>query len=164
MTQPNNRLTREQWIALLKDCASSGLSIRQYAALKNVGYSTLTKWAALTGISLKRNPRQAFSQFEIPSVEENSVLKDHECLNTQNNEAFSFIEVTSYVNKGEPTQNVAPTTPCRTLKEPVSSPPLDLPSCGLEICMPNGVILKVDQVPFPALWPQIMELVCAVAP
>jgi hypothetical protein len=162
MTQPSNRLTREQWIALLKDCASSNLSVRQYATLKNVGYSTLTKWSALTGISLRKHPRQVLSQSAIPSNEASPAPNDHEGLNIQNNEGFSFIDITNYA-KGDPHPNAPPTAPRCTLSEPIF-PPSDFPPCGLEIRMPNGIILKVDAVPFPDLWPKITELVRAVAP
>lgn len=49
------RLTREEQIQCLQEYSTSGLSVRDYARLKKVGYSTLQEWSARFGIPLSRS-------------------------------------------------------------------------------------------------------------
>lgn len=159
MTEKIKKFSSEQRISLLKDCIESKLTIREYAMLKNVGYSTLTGWATQEGISLKKEKKKFISETlakanlgdEAPNT--NADLKDN------GNEGFSFINITDHI------KNAAP--PLLSSATPQASQALHCPKdshpCGLEIRMPNGVMLKVEQVPFGALWPQVVEFVRALA-
>ena len=143
MAVKNQRYSQEQRIALLQECISSGLKARDYAALKNIGYSTLTRWASQLGISLAKIPSSHSN--ETPSVKTSPKHNQ--------GEGFSFINLTDQLKEANPTFN------------PSSFPnqPPQGDSCGLEIQMPNGVVLKVKQVPFHALWPQVVDFVRTLA-
>lgn len=161
MKPRRQRLTQEQRIALLEDCVTSSLTVREYAALKNVGYSTLNGWAAQAGFSLISKKKIFSGHQEQTSLADETPLSSHADFNDKKSQIFSFIDMTNY------TKDAAPPFLSSAIPRPAQESPCtkDLPpSCGLEIRMPNGVMLKVDQVPFPALWLQITELVRAVAP
>ena len=142
MQAKKQKSTKEQRIALLEECIASGLKVREYAALKNVAYSTLTRWASQLGVSLAKAPSPRFN--ETPGAKGNP---------HNNQEGFSFINLTGQIK--EATAGFGP------LFFPHQASQEDTSPCGLEIWMPNGVTLKVDQVPFGALWPQVIQLVRA---
>lgn len=153
-------LTREQRIALLEDCAASSLTVRRYAALKDVGYSTLTGWASREGISLLKKKKLFSGHQEKISLAGEAATPSHPDSNDKVSQGLSFIDITSYTKDAAPPTLLSATP--HQAQEPIC--PKDLPpSCGLEIRMPNGVMLKVDQVPFHDLWPQVVEFVRALA-
>lgn len=127
------KLTQAQKIALLEGCATSGLTIRKYAALNNVGLSTLVRWSTQIGISLRKQTVQAVNspQLTKTSNKPGGARSSHD--------SFSFIDITD-----------------RSSFIPAQAPEKVLLS-SLEICMPNGIILKVEQVPFDRLLPQLAE-------
>lgn len=141
----HQRFSKEQQIALLQEFMASELSGREYAALKNVGYSTLTRWASQLGVSLAKT--------SLPSSGEMPIAKT--TFQNSQHEGFSFINLTEEIKEVPPTCGVSLFSG-HAVQESASP-------CGLEIKMPNGVMLKVDQVPFGALWPQIVEFVRALA-
>ena len=143
MQAKRQRFRKEQQIALLQEFVVSGLSGREYAALKKVGYSTLTKWAGQNNISLTK---PAFP-CEMPNPQTIS-KNDHR-------EGFSFVNLTDPVKEASPGFDAS-----LLFGQAVQE---NTTPCGLEIQMPNGVMLKVGQVPFGALWPQIVEFVRALA-
>lgn len=159
MKPRSKKFGREERIALLKDCIASKLSIRKYAALKNIGYSTIHWWASQQGISLTKEQKKFLSdgsaKTSLADEEPNTATN----LNNQEMEDFSFINLTDHIKNSPPF--LSSSIPQQASREPHC--PKDSPPCGLEIRMPSGVTLKVDQVPFSALWPQVVEFVRALA-
>ncbi len=159
MKPRSKKFGREERITLLKDCIASNLSIREYAILKNIGYSTINGWASQQGISLTKEKKKLLcddpSKLNLTDEAPNmaSDLKD------KGMEDFSFINLTDHI-KDVPTF-LSSSTPHQAPQE--LHCPKDAPLCGLEIRMPSGVMLKVDQVPFSAVWPQVVEFVRALA-
>jgi hypothetical protein len=150
---------REEQIALLKDCITSNLSIREYAVLKNIGYSTINGWASQQGISLAKEKKKLF----LDSSAKTSLTDD--APNTSNDdkdkkemEGFSFITLTEHMKEVPPF--LSSPIPHETV--PDLPRPQDLPLCGFEIHMPRGIMLKVEQVPFSALWAQVVSFVRAL--
>jgi hypothetical protein len=149
-------LTREQRIAVLKDCAESPLSVREYAALKNLGYSTLTRWASREGISLTRGKEENPSGLQDPLS-----LTDKSAIAHKDTGSFSFIDVTSHAknrNSFSPTMSPPSQKPGN-----FQLPETNLSSCVIEIRLPNGVMLKVEQVPSHDFWSQAVGFVQAFA-
>jgi len=143
MEAKRQRFSKEQQIALLQEFVASGLSGREYAALKKVGYSTLTKWASQHGISMTKSS----FPYEMP---------DPQTVSPNNHqEGFSFVNLTDQVKGTSPSFGAS-----LFFGQAVQE---NTPPCGLEIQMPNGVMLKVGQAPFGALWPKVVELVRALA-
>jgi len=127
------KLTQAQKIALLKGCGTSGLTIRKYAALNNVRLSTLVKRSTQIGISLRKQTVQAGNP---PQLTETSNKTDGA---RGSHDSFSFIDITD-----------------RSSFIPAQAPEKVLLS-NLEIHMPNGMMLKVEQIPFDRLLSQLAE-------
>lgn len=60
MSQTNNKkrgkrsnVSKEQQLALVKECQTSSLTVTQYAKANKIAESTLYRWAELFGVSLK---------------------------------------------------------------------------------------------------------------
>jgi len=140
----HQRFSKEQQIALLQECMASGLSGREYAALKQVGYSTLTRWASQLGVPLTQTSLPRTGSISSKAAPQNN-----------HQERFSFIDLTGQGNEAPPNFE-ASLLPGPSVQESPSP-------CGLEIQMPNGVMLKFDRVPFGALWPRVVEFVRALA-
>lgn len=149
MKPRSKKFEREEQIALLKDCIASNLSIREYAVFKNLGYSTIHGWASQQGISLAKEKKKFLSD---DAPDKTNDIKDKEM------KGFSFIPLTDHIQGTTP-----PFLFHQTSQAQESHCPKDSPSCDLEIRMPSGVMLKIDQVPFGALWPQVVEFVRALA-
>ena len=157
--KPRRRFSREERIALLKDCIASKLSIRKYAALKDIGYSTIHWWASQQGISLVKEQKKFLSDGSVKTSLADEAPNTVTNLKNQGMADFSFINLTGHIKEVPPF--LSPSIPQQASREP--NCPKDSPPCGLEIRMPSGVMLKVDQVPFSALWPQVVEFVRALA-
>ena len=155
MEPRRKRFGREEQIALLKDCITSHLSVREYVSLKNIGYSTITGWANQQGISLAKEKKKLLSDGSTKTNLVDGTPNMAHDLKDKKMEGFSFISLTDHIK--EPT----PVLPSSNRHQPSQETHCfkDLPPCGLEIRMPNGVMLKVDEVPFSALWPQVVEFV-----
>jgi len=161
MKPGRKKFGQEERIALLKDCITSNLSIKEYAVLKNIGYSTFNGWASQQGISLKKEKKKFSSDAlaktnladEIPNMATDPKNKGKE--------GFSFINLTDHIKGSTPF--LFHSNPHQISQVQESHYLKDSPPCGLEIRMPSGVMLKVDQVPFSALWPQVVEFVRALA-
>lgn len=153
MKPKNKKFSPEARAALLQGCVTSGLSIREYAALKNVGYSTLNKWASQTGISLakKQNIREVPAKTTL--TDPNETPRTSTDSDNRSKEGFSFINLTNRIKDATPGPSFFHH---KILKR-------DAFSCGLEIRLPNGIMLKIDQVPFDTLCPQVVEIVRALA-
>jgi len=157
----NAKFTREQRLALLKECVASELTIREYTTLKNIGYSTLTGWATQEGISLVKEKKKIFSNPQPKVSLEGKRATFNADLKYKHSGGFSFIDVTGYTKDD-----------ASSFSSPINFYPVDenlsrkkdSPRfCGMEIRMPNGVTLKVDNIPFQALWPQVVGFVRALA-
>lgn len=146
MPSKNQKSTKEQRIALLQECMASGLKPREYAALKDIGYSTLTRWASQLGVSL--------SKTSLPPSQE---LPGTQAVPPNNNgkESFSFINITEQIKEAAP--NFCDSFLSNQFLQ------AEAPACDLEIRMPNGVMVKVGQVPFDALRSYVVEFVRAFA-
>jgi hypothetical protein len=155
MQVKRQKFSKEQQRELLQECMASGLKVREYAALKNIGYSTLNKWAAEIGISLakKQNISDALEKILLPCPDE--TLGANADFQNNSTEGFSFINLTEQIKETLP--NFGASLLFGQAVQENASP------CGLEIQMPNGVMLKVGQVPFGALWPRIVEFVRVLA-
>jgi hypothetical protein len=116
-----------------------------------IEYSTLNKWAAEIGISLakKQSISGPVEKILLPCPEE--TLGARADFQNNNTEGFSFINLTDQIKEASP--NFGASLPSGQVAWEDASP------CGLEIQMPNGVILKIGQVPLDALWPQVVEFV-----
>jgi hypothetical protein len=163
------KLRREQRAAILQDCIASSLSIREYATQRNIGYSTLTKWASRAGISLSNEKKKHLceSPLVLPPIESQASAarkgKDADHF-------FSFIEVTkdtADMGRSSP----SPVSGCQAHGNPmlhgnVQPPPhpkaLPLP-CSIELRLPAGLILKVEQIPLHDFLPQAVEFIRALA-
>jgi hypothetical protein len=159
MKPRSKKFAREERIALLKDCIASNLSIRKYAALKNIGYSTIHWWASQQGISLAKEQKKFLSDGSVKTSLADEAPNTATNLKNQGMEDFSFINLTDHIKNGPPF--LSSSIPHKASRELHCSK--DSSSCSLEIRMPSGVMLKVDQVPFSALWPQVVEFVRALA-
>lgn len=93
MPSKNQKSTKEQRIALLQECMASGLKPREYAALKDIGYSTLTRWASQLGVSLSKT-----------SLPYSAELPGAQAVPPNNNgkESFSFINLTEQIKEAAP--------------------------------------------------------------
>ncbi len=149
------RFSKEQQIELLQECMTSGLKVRDYAALKNIGYSTINKWAAENGISLakKQNISDSLEKILLPCPDK--TLGASADFQNNNKQGFSFINLTHQIKEASP--DFGASLPSGQVAREDASP------CGLEIQMPNGVMVKVDQLTFGALWPKVVELIRAFA-
>lgn len=159
MKPRSKRFEREEKIALLKDCIASNLSIREYAVSKNIGYSTINEWASRQGISLAKEKKKRLSDDPSKTSLAGGSPNTTNNLKDKKMEDFSFITLTDHI-KG-PVPFLSSSISHQASQEPHF--PKDSPPCGLEIRMPNGVMLKVGQIPFSALWPQVVEFVRALA-
>lgn len=159
MKARSKKFGREEQIALLKDCIASNLSIREYAVLKNIGYSTINGWASQQGISLAKEKKKLLSDSSAKTSLADVVPNTANDIKDKEMKGFSFITLTDHIK--EPAPFLSSSTPRQASQEPHC--PKDSPPCGLEIRMSNGVMLKVGQVPFSALWPQVVEFVRALA-
>jgi hypothetical protein len=141
----------------VKDCAASQLTTREYAALKKIGYSTLTKWATQQRVSLAKDKEKISPSFQAKVNFLNKASELDSSLKPDNNGNFSFISLTASQNKtADPV--FSPFLLGQASQE--TSCPKDLPvSCDMEIRMPNGVTLKIGRIPFQALWPQVVEFI-----
>lgn len=157
MERRAKRLSREKRLELLNDCIISDLSIREYASLRNIGYGTLSGWATREGISLKNEKKKIFPSSKV----ETSLLNEGAAPENNNNGSFSFIDLTaSYTKDASPPSFSSFIADEASQELPCTE---DLLTCGLEIRMPSGVMLKVEPVPFSALWPQVVEFVRALS-
>lgn len=149
-----SRFTHEQRIALLEGYAASNLGARQYADLNHVGFSTLAKWAREEGVSLRRKKKGLPADFQ-----EGTAGKEG---NQQNacgtaKEIFSFIDMTGYA-QGIPFElRDVPPQGDETARGSRSSH-----SCGMEIRLPNGIMIRFDQVSAHEFWPQAIGFVRAL--
>lgn len=159
MKPRSKKFGREERISLLKDCITSNLSILKYAALKNIGYSTIHWWASQQGISLTKEKKKFLSDDSAKTSLADEALNMATYLKDKGMEDFSFINLTDHI-KDAPSflSSSIPHQASRELHYSKDSSP-----CGLEIRMPSGVMLKIEQVPFSALWPQVVEFVRALA-
>lgn len=167
---PNFRkLTREQRAAILQDCIVSSLSIREYAAQRNIGYSTLKKWASRVGISLSNEKKKHLRESPptLPPVgsQAPAIRKDKDADNF-----FPFIEVTNdTADMG--CFPLPPVSGCQEHGNPTlhgnlqpSPHPKGLPlPCSIELRLPTGLVLKVEQIPLHDFLPQAVEFVRALA-
>lgn len=163
------KLTREQRAAILQDCIASSLSIREYAAHRNIGYSTLTKWASRAGISLSNEKKKHLRESPpvLPPVENqaSAARKDKDAGNF-----FPFIEVTNDTAdmgrfSGPPVsgcQDHGNPTPYGNVQPSPHPKGLPLP-CSIELRLPSGLILKVEQIPLHDFLPQAVEFARALA-
>jgi hypothetical protein len=158
MKPRSKRFEREEQIALLKDCIASNLSIREYAVFKNIGFSTINGWASQQGISLTKEKKKLLSDDSAKTNSADEAPNTATDLKDKGMEDFSFINLTDHIKDIPPF--LSSSIPHQTSQE--LHCPKDSPLCGLEICMPSGVMLKVGQVPFSALWPQVVEFVRAL--
>jgi|GEM_PF-5875683 len=158
MKPRSKKFSPEDRIALLKGCVETKLSVRQYALLKKVGYSTLTGWASQAGISLRNKKQKICSTtHQVKTSLADGFTPFNEDVSEYNNsEGFSFIDLTPQAKEATP-PFLSGFIPHQVHQEPDCIK--DPATCGLEIRMPNGVMLKVEQVPFNALWPQVIEFV-----
>ena len=148
------QLTREQKVALLNGYADSPLRVRDYAALNHVGYSTLVGWASQEGVSLRK--KKILGDFK--GVVDGTVAASERPEKEKG--GFSFIDVTGYT-KGSAAPLSSPTAFHQT-PESSACPGPSLPF-GLEIRIPSGITVKVDQVPAHEFWPQVIGFVRAFA-
>jgi hypothetical protein len=155
----SKKFGQEERIALLNDCIESNLSIRNYASLKNIGYSTIHWWASQQGISLTKERKKLLFNDSAKTSLVDEVSNTSTDLQTKRMEDFSFINLTDHI-KDAPAFLSSP-LPHQAPQE--LHCPKDALLCGLEIRMPSGVMLKVEQVPFSALWPQVIDFVRALA-
>lgn len=145
-----NRRTREEKIKLLEDYEISRMSPKDYAQLKGIGLSTFHKWSLQLRGPLRERDEKA-SAVESNTLNSNSSAfseeKGRKEINKQDallpsfTSSLSFIDITSQLRK-EPHQASQ-----------------SLESCGLEIRLPNGVMLKLEKVPFHHAWDQVIEWV-----
>lgn len=167
---PNFRkLTREQRAAILQDCIASSLSIQEYAAHRNIRYSTLTQWALRSGISLSNEKKKYLRESPLVSApmesQESAVRKDKDVGNF-----FPFIEVTNDT-VAMSRSSLPPVSVCQdhgnsTLHRNVQPPPRPKDSplpCSIELRLPTGLILKVEQIPLHDFLPQAIEFARALA-
>lgn len=144
------RFTQEQRSALLEGYATSNLSARQYAGLNCVGFSTLAKWAGEEGISLRRKKKNLPVDFQ----EGGNSLKGNQQNSRTADEVFSFIDMTGHA-KGVPFESRVSSSQAHE-HSGHSSP---LSPCGMEIRLPTGITIRINQVSTPEFWPQVMEFV-----
>lgn len=149
------KLTQEQRVAILEDCAASPLSVRKYAAFQNMGYSTLTRWAAREGIVLTKREKN------FPVLQEPISTSNKPAIVNKDTESLPFIDVTPYTKDGK----LFSPPPFQDSQEPGGRQTHENTqlSCGIEIHLPNGVTLKVEQVPSFNFWHQAIEFVRAFA-
>src|SRR5271169_524790 len=104
MKPRSNKFNQEQRIALLRGCVESKLSVREYATLKNVGYSTLTAWASQARISLKNKQQKICSTLHQvkTSLADESTPVNEDGSKHNNSEGFSFIDITHQAKKAVP--------------------------------------------------------------
>jgi hypothetical protein len=149
------RFTQEQRQVLSEEYAASNLSARQYADLHCVGFSTLAKWAREEGVSLRRKKKKPLADFQERAAD----LKGSQqtpCGTV--NEVFSFIDMTGYA-RGVPFE------PCAVPPkgDETSGRPSPFSPCGMEIRLPNGITIRIDQVSVDEFWPQAIRFVRALA-
>lgn len=136
MKGTTRKFTQAQRVALLKGFAISGLTIRKYAALNNVGLSTLSRWSTRTGISLREQGTQVDNRAKALKT----ITEAESANSSHNSKCFSFIDITDHSSF----------IPIQASGKVLLS--------RLEIHMPNGITLKIEQIPFDKLLPQLVEL------
>ncbi len=139
--------TPEQRRAILKDCVESPLSGREYAACHNIGYSTLTRWASKEGVSLAKGVKGVKNRSFLSKKNKKTPLDDLPLTNE-----FPFVEVTGCVVKRLPDDRSASSgnSPDSVHIERQNPSPF----LGMEICLPNGVNLKIAHIPAHEFWRQ----------
>jgi hypothetical protein len=151
-----SRFTQEQRLAILEGYAASNLGARQYADLNHIGFSTLAKWAREEGVSLRRKKKGPPSA----DFQEGTAGKEG---NQQNScgtakEIFSFIDMTGYA-QGVPFEpRVVPAQGDETARRARTAQ-----SCGMEIRLPNGIMIRLDQVSAHEFWSRAIGFVRALA-
>jgi hypothetical protein len=163
------KLRREQRVAILQDCIASSLTVREFAARQNIKYGTLTQWASREGISLINEKKKDL--LESPPApapmesQESAIRKDKDVGNF-----FPFIEVTNDTaamsrSSAPPVsfcQNHGNSTLHRNIQPPPRPKDSPLP-CSIELRLPTGLILKVEQIPLHDFLPQAVEFARALA-
>ena len=129
------RHSRKKRIQIVEGCIASGLGTREYATLKNVGYSTLGKWSRELGIPLFRKKEAGIKTSQPTKAFDSSM---------------SFMDISSHIEKNKASSILSALLPQQSSQ--------DLSRFSMEIRLPSGVMVKVDHI----LFPQMIECVKAL--